>query len=409
MTQRLTPASAKALEAGRTLRDHEVAGLELRARKTCKTWNLYYRTRTKIERRKKLGTYPEMTLSRARSVALELKDRISLGEDPAADWKTASGIPTVAEVCDRYIEEWLTRKNAANTIKTHTQIIEAQIKPGLGSKRLTEVTRQDIDLFLGRVYNREFMSEAERERAGDTAHWTALSARDILSKLYKLSIEYFEIEGVVKNPVKHTTTFTRRKRKRHVTMTEWPKIALELSRLSETDEASAAYIWTLFLTGGRVSEILNARAEWLIDKGNGARVLRLEKHKTVKIIGPKEITLPVAAWDVIERYGKVRGPLFGDVSYTQLIRAWHKVRKAAGCPDLKLLDTRRSFASMGLSIGLTLDQIAEQLGHTGSRITKDYAWLMIEKRTDQANKVADAMRAAANGPTSPPSGGATGA
>jgi integrase len=391
---RLTPAAARELKPGGTLWDHEVSGLHLRAAQNSKSWLLYYKTRDATERRPKLGRFPEMSLSSARSVANSLKERIARGEDPVGEWNASKAVPTVADLCERYLNEWARRRLAPNTIRQQTQTIRAQIIPGLGKKRLTEVSRTDVDRFLERVFNREFVSAAERKRRGPTAHWSALTARRLLSKLFMCAIHYFQVEGV-DNPVVCTTVYSRKRRRRHATPQEFPRITAALTQLTEEDPLKAACIWTLLLTGGRVSEILNARVDQYIDKGDGRRVLRLSKHKTSQRVGDKEIIVPPAAQEIIAQYGQTAGRLFGELSYSALVRAWWKVRTAAGCPDLKLLDTRRTFASYGLSSGLSLEQIGELLGHTNIQVTKGYAYLLDDTKVKMANEIANAINSAA--------------
>ena len=54
---------------------------------------------------------------------------------------------------------------------------------------------------------------------------------------------------------------------------------------------------------------------------------------------------------------------------------WELVRKEAGCPDLRLHDLRRTFASTALGLGYTLAQIGELLGHASPATTAGYAWM----------------------------------
>lgn len=45
-------------------------------------------------------------------------------------------------------------------------------------------------------------------------------------------------------------------------------------------------------------------------------------------------------------------------------------------------------------VGTLMRSIGEQLGHTNAQVTKGYSWLMEEKRTEIAQRVAEAMRTA---------------
>ena len=70
---------------------------------------------------------------------------------------------------------------------------------------------------------------------------------------------------------------------------------------------------------------------------------------------------------------------------------WKLARKAAGVPDLQLRDARRTFASVGLSNGTSLDAIGKHFGHTKTQTTEGYAWLLEDAAKALVNKTADQM------------------
>jgi integrase len=73
------------------------------------------------------------------------------------------------------------------------------------------------------------------------------------------------------------------------------------------------------------------------------------------------------------------------------VRLWAKIRKEAGCPDLRARDLRRTFATVGMSAGLKMDQISEILGHRSTQTTKIYAKLNIDSQIESARAIADAI------------------
>ena len=410
MAERLTPASARAMPlappGGRrpTMADHEVTGLRLRANRTGKTWGLYYRTRAGIEREVRVGTFPDLSLDAARRTAKTLKERVARGEDPSRDWRGQKGVLTVAQLCDRYLEEYAKLRRGKAAYKQHEQLIRAYIKPGLGKKLLTEVTRIDVDRFLARVANREFPGQKAQAGQGETAHWSARHARNCLKQLYTVAFEYFDLDYVARNPVLKTMVYERIIRKRLAEPDELLALAGALKRLPELTERGkdkavghAACIWALFLTGARVGEMLNARWDQIVLRQGGGYVLHLKKHKTAKRIGEKDIILPPVVYEIINALPRKTARVF-DTTKAELRLAWSRVRKAAGCPDLKLLDTRRTFASYALSEGKTLDQVGEALFHTDTQTTKGYAHLTKGARNKFASDVAAAITNAASAP-----------
>lgn len=393
--KQLTSATARELQIGGILRDHEIKGLHLVATVTGKSWLLYYRTRAGIERRPKIGRYPEINLAGAREIAKELKERIARGEDPSADWKASKDVPTVSDLCDRYLSEWARPRLKPKSADQHIQLIEAQIKPGLGSKRVSDVSPGDVDRWLQRVFNREFVDKTDGKPK--TAHWTAHHAKKLLSKLFNLAIDYWEIPEIKRNPVRHTQVFARKKRKVHADPEALARISTALAKLTETEPRRAACIWTLFLTGARVNEILQLRGEQIITKADKKKVILLKTHKTLAHMGEKEVVLPKQAADILDRLETIgrKDRVFGRTALRSLQRQWASIREEAQCPDLKLLDARRTFASFGLSNGLTLEQTGELLGHMDTSTTKGYAYLMDEMKHKMANLTAEAIMRAA--------------
>lgn len=402
MSIRLTPANARAMKPGEELYDHEVAGLQLRAREGVTSWHLRYKPRgSAVYKKPKIGTFPEMTLAKARELAKELKFRVGAGEDPLADWTASRAIPTVSELCDRYLAEYAKRRRGGAALRQHMQLIEGQIKPGLGSKRITDVTTPDVDRFIERVFNREFVPADNR---GPTAHCTAGHTRRLLSQLFRVAKTFFKLP-VPENPVDGSVVYKNRRRRRYASKAEMARIAEQLDILATVpgqrrpaDPLAAACIWTLFFTGARVSEVRLAKHDQLIERENGEWVLFLEKHKTAAHIGAKDVMMPNIAVELLKSVGTTRGYIFsetGELKLRQLQKRWVAVRTAAGCPDLELRDARRTFASFGLSAGYSLAQVGEMLGHTDLQTTKGYSYMIQELKMAAANDIANAINSAA--------------
>ena len=62
------------------------------------------------ERRLTIGSFPNWSVARARTYARELRVRIDQGEDPLAEREAERTAPTVRDLAQRYIEEWLPKK-----------------------------------------------------------------------------------------------------------------------------------------------------------------------------------------------------------------------------------------------------------------------------------------------------------
>lgn len=394
---KLTPAAARDAKPGDVLRDHEVKGLSLRAGAERKSWQFYYTTRAGDERRPTIGHFPDMSLSRARGVAQGLKDRVAQGEDPSADWKAAKAAPTVADLAGDYVRDWVLLKNGERWAREVEYRLAQCILPGLGFKRVAEVTRADVDRFLADVLARKYTPATRRQYKGPTAPGSANHCRAILSKMFNLAEEK-GLRPQHSNPVRFAERATLRKRKVVATPDALPEIAAAMERLQhkypEGDERrvralrQVACLWTLFLTGGRVGEVLDATGLELQADG----LVKVE-HKTARHIGDKTIHVPRLARELLDRLPPhPTGRLFGKI---RLRRAWEQVRTEAGCPTLQMRDIRRTFASYALSIGVTLEQVGDHFGHTDVETTKGYSWMLKGARADMVERVADHITATA--------------
>jgi integrase len=384
VSTKLTPATARDALPGATLQDHEVSGLQLRCRATKKVWHLWYRTRDGVQRRPKLGTFPEMSVSRARDVARDLKDRIARGDDPSADWRTKRQAPTVNDLCDAYMSRHAAVHKCARAVRGDKLLIDSLIRRGLGPRRAEELTGDDVGRFLQDVLHRKWAPAAARRRK-PTAPSAHNHCRTLLRTIYNKAVAPFRLlpAGHL-NPVNDTAELRLQKRRRKAEPQELARIAAAVRDLAETHPAHAAVITALFATGARKSEIALARVREYRD---GA--ITLQDHKTAAYIGPKTIHLPRVVQIMLDRVADAApdrrpdDPLFGAID---LRWAWARVRDAAGCPDLQLLDARRTFASYALSAGAAnLDQIGNLFGHTTKQTTDGYAWLL----PDAARLIAD--------------------
>lgn len=385
MTEKLTPTAIRAIAKGQTINDHEVRGLQLKRGATGCSWLLYYRTKDGRERRPRIGTFPEMSLGAAREVAKKIKQRVATGEDPSGNWAEGRELPTVNDLCTRFIDVYCKARIKAGKMSTdhrdeYKQLIETYVRPGLGHMRVADVRTSNVEAFLLKVYNREFTTGV------GTAPSAANHTRTLLKYLFNVARSKFEwriqtVDGAPLNPVNATDKFDMVKRRRKIEPHEMHLIAKELGRLAVVYPARAACIWTILLTGARVSEVADAKAHEV----QGRKLVKYD-HKTKRYLGDKEIPLPSAAVDLLDRIQPEGDLLFGKFD---LRRTWEDVRERAGCPDLQLLDLRRSFASFALDTGVPLDHVGSVLGHIDPRTTRGYTWLMEDTRAAVTQRVSE--------------------
>lgn len=384
MTDKLTPASARDAGPGTVLRDHEVKGLELHVGTQKRTWRLYYRTRAGDERRPRVGYFPEFSLSRARDIARDWKDRVARGEDPSAEFQAARAAPKVEELCDRYLRDYAERRKQPRSVREDRLLIEAHIKPGLGSRRVAEVQKLDVDRFLDDVRQRRYVARGARRGDRREAPGAANHVRALLSKMFNLAETDFGMRPQHSNPVRGTRLNYMPKRKRMASKAELRRLVDTLGDLAPHWPGEVAATWVLMFTGARVGEITNAAPQHY----DGVR-LSLPNHKTVRHVGDRKIYVPRPARDILQTM-----PLAGERLFISgtLQRFWAEVRRRADLGDLQLRDFRRLWASVALSNGLSLEQIGEHYGHTQAQTTLGYSWLMQDEEADQGvDRVAEAL------------------
>lgn len=353
----LNDKNTKAAVSGDVLRDGNIKGLHLRVFAESKGFYLSYRTKAGVQRKPKIGDCGSITLAQARKIAQEMLSKVAAGLDPSSDRTDARAEPDVQALWDEYWKRHGSKKKSGDQDERNWK---CHIAPLFAKQKLSAMTYSMV----------ADMMEAMKE-----APYAANRTLALLSKMFNFA--YRPLEWVEKNPCRGVQRYKEVKRKRYMVGEEAAKIAELLDASAKTCPASVAFIYLLILTGARKSEIANAKWDWLV---NG--VLQLPDSKT----GAKPVYLPPQALDVLALLPKTSGTITGIVSPKKL---WERIRRDAGCPDLRLHDLRHSFASAALSAGLSLSQIGELLGHKSTQTTKRYAHLVEDVATAAAAATAD--------------------
>jgi integrase len=146
-------------EPGRALRefrDTGVHGLELRVTAGgAKSWRLHYTRRSDNRRRVVgLGSYPNMSLKKARAKARTLKGQIEDEDtraDPAAGKQERRRGASFAEIAG----EWLSRHGKPNkssrALRDDQSMLDRHILPQIGAMRAAEIAKRDIIGLLDEV------------------------------------------------------------------------------------------------------------------------------------------------------------------------------------------------------------------------------------------------------------------
>lgn len=400
--------AATSRAAAYRLWDADLKGFGLKVMPSgAKTYFVWYRAgegRAAARREYTIARHGEMTPDQARQEAAKVLSRVRLGEDPQRTRQRARQDMTLAALCDLYLAEGVTTKKAS-TVTTDRSRIKSHIKPLLGRKPVAGVTAADIERFLADVAagktavvrkpSRKAAPKArpaERRRRTDAAarggKGTATRTVGLLGAIFAFAMR----QGLrPDNPVRGVARFKDRQSQRYLKADELGRLANALAAAGRAgaNDQGVAVIRLLAFTGARKSEIEGLK--WSeVDLDHGC--LRLEDSKTgfrIVPLGPPAL----ACLQGIERGSDIH--VFpsqgGQGHYVGTPRVWQRVRKAAQLETVRLHDLRHTYASFGITSGLSLPLIAAILGHKDVKTTQQYAHLADDPLKLAAGKAATAV------------------
>lgn len=386
--------------------DDDLAGFGLRVSPAgTKAFVLQYRAVTGQTKRMTIGRYGTLTVEQGRTKARELLADITGGGDPVKERKDYLAAPTVADLARDYLERHALPKKRPASIRDDRAMLDRIILPGLGTRKLAELGRRDIEtLFLGL---KATPYQANRMLA-------------LLSKMFSLAMAWGWTDA---NPAKGIERFQEDKRERWLDGTELSALTAVLSDFGNRRAAHAVLL--LLLTGARRGEVLAARWDqfdltggvWVKPSSHTKqkRSHRVPLSATVRALlsgmaaerladcpwlfpaddGAGPIGDIKNAWASITARATVRlwadqpdspaGQMVADLSRRLgRLPSLSDVQQAAqdaglslpaGLTDVRLHDLRHTFASHLASGGVSLAVIGRLLGHTQAQTTQRYAHL----------------------------------
>jgi integrase len=354
--------------------DDAVAGFGARRQKSdAVAYVLIYRTQEGRQRWHTIGRHGSPWVpDTARAEARRILGAVVSGEDPAAARQAKRRAVTVAELCDRYLEDaksgrLLTRRKVAkkaSTVESDTYRVECYVKPLLGSLKIAAVTFDDVDAFMHDVANGKAASR------GGGGKGAARRTVGLLSGIFTYAVRHRMRPD---NPVRGIERFAEGKRERRLSEDEYAQLGAALRAATGVWPFAVAAVRFIVLTGWRRGEVLNlTRAEIDLTR----RIATLTDTKTGRSVRP----LSHLACDVLRGIDRMHGSNLvfpsrnGPMDGYVLHQHWRKV--AAALPPAVTLHTlRHSFASLAGDLGYADSTIAALLGHAGRTITSRYVHL----------------------------------
>ena len=117
-----------------------------------KSWIWLYRFQG-MPRRMTLGTYPDLSLSKAHIKLEHARELLKSGVDPGAaeveQHRAERAAETVGELIDSYIEKWAKpRKRSASEDE---RILEKDVRPAWGRRKAKDIVRRDVIALLDKI------------------------------------------------------------------------------------------------------------------------------------------------------------------------------------------------------------------------------------------------------------------
>jgi integrase len=306
---------------------------------------LRYRPRRQTQRAVALGTYPVISLAKARERAGEIVSAARRGIDLiAAEERDAEArhaaeakARPLCEIATAYLES-AKRLRSWRDIESRTR---CHIIPKLGNKPMGEITRAEVVEFLDGL-----------ERKAGLRHQVN-RCRETLRAIFAFAIER---ELITVNPV---IGVSKRKVEIPRDRTLNPDELAALWRvIDKLPELPRAYFRVVLLTGARRNEV--GRMEWSeVDLDAALWRLPAERNKSARLF---EIPLSDPVVETLRRLPRL-GPLVFALNGKQpmTLHPWiERVRRDAGLTNARLHDLRRTLRTGLAELGIPF-QIAERV------------------------------------------------
>jgi integrase len=349
--------------------DTEVRGLGLRiTQKDARSWIFNCRVKG-VERRLTIGSYADWPLKLAREHARQLRRLVDQGHDPMAARHADRAAPTMRDLFTRWQDDKAPAMRPRSRLEQE-RLFRQWIEPELGSRKVADITHEDIDRLHRKITRRGAKVRANRTIA-------------FASRLFNLAVTPWKMRP--DNPVKGIEKNPEQARHRYLAAAELER--LEAALAAEPDRQLVNIIWLLLLTGARKGEVLTMHWD---DLDLGEPAVWTKPASATKQARIHRVPLNNEARDILvaikaEMSGKIVRlspspfvfPARNELGRVRDIkRGWERVCRRAGLSNLRIHDLRHSFASFLVSAGYNLPMVGALLGHSQAATTARYAHLI---------------------------------
>ena len=362
--------------------DGELRGFGVRIKPSgARSYIVQYRNAEGRSRRLTLGSANVLAPDVARKIAMQKLAEVSQGGDPAEVKQTARRKPTVADVCDWYLEaaesgELLGRRRrpvAKTTLALDRSRIDTHVKPLIGARRVDGLTVADIEKFQADVASGK-TAKARRGRGGQATGGAGIAGR-VVGMLHTIFEQATRWDLLERNPARGVRKIsTDNKRERRLSIEEIGRLGTALRGAVDEPPVALEAIRCLLLTGFRRMEVLALRRTWAQLDQSSVHFPTTKSGRQVRAIG-------AAAVRLMEAQPEQDGNPFmfpSDVSgghFVGLVRVLGRLCATAKLEGVTPHVLRHSFASVAGDLGFSELTIAGLLGHAGRGVTQRYIHL----------------------------------
>lgn len=355
---KLSPASAAAKRY--EIYDEKIKELSCRVTDTGKK-SFYIRKKLQGKAiRVCLGTYPTMSVEKARKTAYEKLNMLADNKNPNIEKKKLSNTITLKELFNKYYNDYAKLHTKPRTYKENKAAYERYFS-SLDSKLLNTITRDEVEQIIINLNQTNGIHAANK-------------ALVLLRHIFNKGIEW----GVdISNPTVGIKKYRVQSRDRFLNANEVMKFFQSV--YAYPNEYVKAYVLISLFTGQRRSNVLSM--SWQsIDFKNKIWYIRETKNG-------EPLTVPLVE-QVIKILLKLKENsssewVFPSKSsqsghYEEPKRAFKSILKEAGIENFRIHDLRRTLGSYEAITGTSLPIIGKSLGHKSSQSTEIYARLSLD-------------------------------
>jgi integrase len=361
--------------------DSELRGFGVRVLPSgLKTFVLQYRNAEARSRRITLARVGVLTIEQARVEARAKLGEIARGCDPIDTREAARAAPTVADICDWYLEEaesgrLLGRRRLpikASSLRMDRSRIERHIKPLIGSRKVGSLTPPDIAAMQADIAAGKSSRSRGAGRGRDTTGGVGAGSRTI-STLHAVFGHAVRLGKIAVNPAHGVRRLAAGQRTRRLSAAEIGALGDAMRQAAERGEhpVGLAAVRLILLTGFRRNEAQALQRAWVDREADCVMFPDTKSGAQVRVVG-------AAAMELIEAQPEQPGNPYVFPSdwtgtyYKQVPDIVTRLCHAAQVEGVTPHVFRHTFASIAGELGYSELTIAGLLGHGKRGVTQGY-------------------------------------